>query len=435
MNVGNSNTFVTHGSLTGKLPGLFGGDKTKTLSFNPNNGFEIGEEIEVTLTTGLTTTRGVALDEPFVYRFRAEVTSGTGDFAEAATSPEAVGNPPTSVVAGDWNGDGATDFAVGTEAPNVRVFINDNDGSGDFTEAASSPEGLGNNPTSLTAGDWNGDGAIDFAVGTQAPNVRVFLNDNDGTGDFTEAATSPEALGSNPTSLTAGDWDGDGALDFAVATQAPDVRVFINDNDGTGNFSNTSTLNLGSNPTSVISGDWDGDGALDFAVATQAPDVRVFLNDNDGTGDFTEAATSPEALGNNPTSLTAGDWDGNGVLDFVVGTQAPDVRVFLNDNDGTGDFTEAATSPVALGSNPTSLIAGDWDVDRALDFAVGTQAPDVRVFLNDNNGTGDFTEAATSPEVLGNNPTSLTAGDWDGNGALDLAVPTVAPDVRVLLDD
>jgi hypothetical protein len=333
MNVGNSNTFVTHGSLTGKLPGLFGGDKTKTLSFNPNNGFEIGEEIEVTLTTGLTTTRGVALDEPFVYRFRAEVTSGTGDFAEAATSPEAVGNPPTSVVAGDWNGDGATDFAVGTEAPNVRVFINDNDGSGDFTEAASSPEGLGNNPTSLTAGDWNGDGAIDFAVGTQAPNVRVFINDND------------------------------------------------------------------------------------------------------GTGDFTEAATSPEALGNNPTSLTAGDWDGNGVLDFVVGTQAPDVRVFLNDNDGTGDFTEAATSPVALGSNPTSLIAGDWDVDRALDFAVGTQAPDVRVFLNDNDGTGDFTEAATSPVALGNNPTSLTAGDWDGNGALDLAVPTVAPDVRVLLDD
>ena len=77
--------------------------------------FKIGEEIEVTLTTGLTSTAGESLEESFVYRFRVE-SAGNGTFPNDSTLT--LGNNPASVTAGDWgeDQDGDLDLAVATLA-------------------------------------------------------------------------------------------------------------------------------------------------------------------------------------------------------------------------------------------------------------------------------------------------------------------------------
>ena len=79
------NTFVVYGSQTGKLTGIYSGGGSETLRFDSNNQFKIGEEIEVTLTNSLTSTDGVSLELPIVYRFRAETLGGTGSFRVADT--------------------------------------------------------------------------------------------------------------------------------------------------------------------------------------------------------------------------------------------------------------------------------------------------------------------------------------------------------------
>ena len=67
---------------------------------------------------------------------------------------------------------------------------------------------------SVTAGDFNGDGYLDLAVANYSSNtVSILLNNGNGT--FTQSSTS--GVGSDPHSITAGDFNGDGYLDLAVA--------------------------------------------------------------------------------------------------------------------------------------------------------------------------------------------------------------------------
>ena len=86
-------------------------------------------------------------------------------------------------------------------------------------------------------------------------------------------------------------------------------------------------------------------------------------------------------------------------------------------NNGNGQFT--LTSTLRVGYNPSSITAGDWNNDGYLDIAVANMADD-NVSILINNGSGQFTQA--SAPTVGRNPWSVTAGDWNGDGYIDLAV-------------
>jgi hypothetical protein len=69
MNVGSAGTFVVYGNKTGKLTGLYTGDNTQTLIFNPDFAFKTGEILEVVLTGFLTATDGASLAPPLFTAF------------------------------------------------------------------------------------------------------------------------------------------------------------------------------------------------------------------------------------------------------------------------------------------------------------------------------------------------------------------------------
>jgi hypothetical protein len=94
-------------------------------------------------------------------------------------------------------------------------------------------------------------------------------------------------------------------------------------------------------------------------------------------------------------------------------------------------------SPVLGLVGPQAIVAGDWEGDGDLDLAVGNSgATNVSILIN--NGTGTFTQPLppVSPVPVGNppqgNPQSMTAGDWDGDGDLDLAVSRTDTNVALL---
>jgi hypothetical protein len=77
------------------------------------------------------------------------------------------GTLPTSVAAGDFNGDGWTDVAV-TNQNSVSVLTNSaliNTGSAGFQPRVNHT--VGTNPQSGAASDLNGDGKVDLAVVNQ----------------------------------------------------------------------------------------------------------------------------------------------------------------------------------------------------------------------------------------------------------------------------
>ena len=82
------------------------------------------------------------------------------------------------------------------------------------------------------AGDFNGDGRTDLAVANVDPysTVSVLL----GNGDGTFQAQLTNAVGSSPDAIVAGDFNGDGRTDLAVANYGDNtVSVLLGNGDGT----------------------------------------------------------------------------------------------------------------------------------------------------------------------------------------------------------
>ncbi len=129
MGAASAATFVVYGSLTGKRSGTFSGGGTAPLSFDPSGNFKAGELVEVTLTQGLASTGGLALDPPYVFRFTVETGGGTGAFVDTQTI--AGRTNAVAVAAGDWDGDGDVDLATADFGAD-RVTLLANDGAGGF---------------------------------------------------------------------------------------------------------------------------------------------------------------------------------------------------------------------------------------------------------------------------------------------------------------
>jgi hypothetical protein len=143
---------------------------------------------------------------------------------------------------------------------------------------------------------------------------------------------------------------------------------------------------------------------------------------------FRDANGSPVAAGSSPRTLAAGDFNGDGKLDLaVVNAGSNNLTILLGNGDGT--LTPAASSP-ATGTSPWAVTTGDFNGDGKLDLAVvNFDSDNVTILLGNGNGT--FTPAA-SPSA-GNGPNSIAVGDFNGDGKLDLAVVNQGNDNLTIL--
>jgi hypothetical protein len=354
--------------------------------------------------------------------FTVSLAKPSGSFTAAAGSPFTTGaNPnPNSVVVGDFNGDGIPDLAtanLGGSQDTVTVLLGN--GSGGFTAAPGSPFTVGINPTSVVVGDFNGDGIQDLAVANSSSNSISVLLGN-GSGGFTAAPGSPFAAGTNPLSVVVGDFNGDGIQDLAAANlNGGNVTVLLGNGSGGFTAAPGSPFAAPGQPTSVAVGDFNGDGIQDLAVASQFSDNVTVLLGN-GSGGFTPALGSPFAVGTNPASAVVGDFNGDGVQDLAIANfGGGSVTVLLG--NGTGGFTPAPGSPFAIGANPNSVVVGDFNGDGIQDLATANEVGGNNITVLLGNGSGGFTVATGSPFAVGAFPASVAVGDFNGDGIQDLA--------------
>jgi hypothetical protein len=335
--------------------------------------------------------------------------NGDGTFCAGQTFP--VGGYVNSMVAGDF-GNGKLDLATASTG-SISVLLGNGDGT--FQASKTYPGG----GQAIIAADFNGDGKLDLAT-ANGGGVSVFLGNGDGTFQAAKTFTA----GPDPYALAAGDLNGDGKLDLVVADHGTEaVSVLLGNGDGT--FQAPQLINLPSTPGSVVLGDFTGNGHLDIATAAISTGnlsdntVSVLL----GNGNGTFQAPQTYRVGNDPglttASLVAQDLAGNGRLDLVVANGGDGtVSVLMGNGDGTFQPEQA----YATGAQGAGAVAvADFNGDGRLDLAITSgsfNASTVSILLG--NGDGSFQSPASA--AVGNRPVSVAAGDFTGDGRLDLAV-------------
>ncbi|MDA1050594.1 MAG: FG-GAP-like repeat-containing protein [Planctomycetota bacterium] len=281
----------------------------------------------------------------------------------------------------------------------------------------------GDGAQSVAAGDFDGDGDQDLAVANGVTNnISILLNN--GSGDFTQVVNVPVGFG--PSSVAVGDLDGDGDLELVVANLFSG-NVTILTNNGAASFSAGASLATALGPVSVTLADLDGQNGLDMAVVAEfANKVSVLLNN--GGGSF--AAAVNYSVGLAPQSVSAGDLDGDGDLDLAVANfDTGDVSILKN--NASGGFS--VPTNLRVGDGPFSVTMVDLDGDNDLDLAVANVLSDDVSILR-NNGNGTFSAAANF--AAGSGPSFVTSADLDLDGDPDLIITNrSSTNLAILLND
>lgn len=391
-----------------------------------------------------------AIDLNDFFAARNEVLwQGDPDTADDAEAFDEFGH---ALTVGDFDDDGFDDLAVGVIGEEINAQVGRDSGavhvfyggaSGFFDPIDGHPrdqlwtmgsaninvsmreEQFG---TSLTSGDFDGNGVDDLAIG--APNsIPVDLVTNSGLVGimYGSISTGLNAAGNhglfgfggtfNPQnqfgySLAAGDINADGRDDLAVGAPFDDFPGF----PPLGDVNDAGTVN-------VYYGAVDGMEHNQFDVWSQS-----------NNGGATSAVGVSQAGDQFGFALTIADFDGDTFADLVVGvpegaaaTRAGEANLIHGSSDGLDATRQQVWSQESPGivdtAQPadrfaTSLAAGDFNADGAADLLVGVPFEDVE-------GIGD---AGLVHTIYGELAVTLT-GDFDGDGAFGVT------DLDLLFDE
>jgi hypothetical protein len=248
--------------------------------------------------------------------------------------------------------------------------------------------------------DWNGDGLLDGANG---PNV--YLNAGRGSPGMFAGGVSLLKPGQKIQHLTGigDDWQFQRLFDLDA-----DGRVDLLDADHSGAI--WWHRNQGSNK------DPDFDTAGVRLTQTDGHPIQVGL----GLEGF-------DKLQGARATYTVGDFDGDSWPDLVIVDTLGIVRYF---RQAKADPVPVLDKPTELGKLPIRGVpyAVDWDGDGRLDVVAGSDAEHVLVFIN--RGASDTASpfAPAAPIPLAQAPygagAPIVAADYNGDGDTDLVIQT-----------
>jgi hypothetical protein len=237
-------------------------------------------------------------------------------FFSSGTSAQHVwAGPPSGIAATDFNHDGKLDIAAALQAaagPTIEWALGDGHGGfgTPFTDLLTEG-GLGR----VAAGDFNGDGKVDVAVGTAVAHVDILA------GDGIEMLIGQTQV-SLPASgavdvLAAGDLDGDKVPDLVVSDGTS--LFVVADHGGFGN----QRIGKSARISDGAIGDVDGDGRPDIAIS-DGDGATLFLQGKNGS--FLGASTVGGISGAHAIAIS--DENGDGRNDIIVGSNGA-IDVFL----------------------------------------------------------------------------------------------------------
>jgi enediyne biosynthesis protein E4 len=286
------------------------------------------------------------------------------DFNIQRTIPHKFSQSGPGISVGDINKDGLDDFYVGGSSGfNGTLWIQKKDGTFSSRELQKSTAKEREDTGSLFF-DADGDGDLDlyivggsfeFNAGSEQYQDQLYLNN--GRGEFSASEGALPKTTSSGSCGRASDFDGDGDLDLFVGGRVvpaaypmpPQSYLLVNDK---GKFTDkTRELAVGLDSVGMVTDalwtDVDSDGKTDLLVVGEFMAPTLFVNSG---GKLTKS--NNEELAKHTgwwNSVTAGDYDRDGDIDYVLG------------NLGLNNFYKASPN------QPLRVYAKDLDNNNSVD--------------------------------------------------------------------
>jgi enediyne biosynthesis protein E4 len=274
--------------------------------------------------------------------------------------------------------------------------------------------------------DYDGDGDVDLfiangstlerqAKGEAGPGNRLYRND--GQGGFKDVTAESGLRGGYwGSGVAAGDYDNDGFVDLYVTTILEGNRLYRNNGNGT--FSDvTGRAGVGGGARASVSAaffDYDRDGRLDLFAANYVRFDRPYLD-----------RVSPFCF-----------WKGLRVFCGPTGVAGDQNVLFHNNGDGTFTDVTGAAGLVSGELKSLGVVAADLDADGWTDLYVASDSTIQALYRNRGDGTFEDVSLQSgtgySQEGRAQAGMGVDAGDYDGDGRLDLFVTTFQDDYKTL---
>ncbi|WP_333820352.1 VCBS repeat-containing protein [Ohtaekwangia sp.] len=281
------------------------------------------------------------------------------DFNQQRTLPHKFSQYGPGIAVGDINQDGLEDFVIGGARNNpIQVWMQRKDGTFQSQPKAISELTKPYEDEGLLLFDADSDRDLDLYVvsgsmeGQKESEYQHRLFINNGKGIFT--AGELPIITSSGSCVRASDFDADGDLDLFVGGRVipasypmpPASYILRNDK---GKFTDVTeavapALQHAGMITDALWTDFDLDGKTDLVVAGEFMPVTFFKNQG-GTLSKIEAS-GVENMRGWWNSITAGDFDSDGDIDYIVGnlgvnnnyqiTDQYSLKLFAKDFDGNG---------------------------------------------------------------------------------------------------
>jgi hypothetical protein len=315
-----------------------------------------------------------------------------------------------SIAGGDFNHDGYFDVVI-IDYNGFTVSLGKGDGT--FQKAVCYP--TPQITYSVAVGDFNNDGNLDIVFANLYPStVTVYLGNGDGT--FKTPVDSNTTVGSY--FVTVGDFNNDKKLDLAIE-DPPYISVLLGNGDGT--FQAPSDNGSFSYGIWLAVGDFNNDHKLDV-IATgysgAAYNVAVLMGNGDGT--VQESIITP--IEYVPASVAAGDLNGDGYADAILGYALDGIAVLLGNGDGT---FQPAVNYNTTGIGGDQIVASDLNLDGRLDVVVpnsvlpGALPTELGVDIFWGNGDGTLQPAQF---FAAGDAGGIAVGDLNGDHLPDLTL-------------
>lgn len=355
-----------------------------------------------------------------------------------------LGATPVDAILVDIDGDGKLDIVSANNAAQ-SLSVYQGQGNGSFAPLAGiHPIALGARPSSVTSMIDSKSPLPRLVVANPAADAITLLTAPEtgtgGAGGAGGAGSEPSLgvynvalpTGSAPVDVAVADLNGDGFLDAVTANSGTaDISVMLSDPEGKLVSHVEHPTHEG--PSSIAIADLNGDEHPDVIVTNAVTnDIAVFA----ATGSNGYSLLSPlyYPVGVAPAAVAVGDLNGDALPDLVVANGAQNTLTILYNSGPTstkGDIAFSVVAPAtALGSDISRLSAvtiADINADGRPD-----------IIATDTNGNKvyflfgpEFTKVTV--ETTAFHPDAIAAGDFNGDGWLDLVTANSGSSLATIL--